>query len=143
MAGVFILPWYDRKLEKHQRYVEEYKSTGIRFKNDEKVLLFIDNNMNLMRDRPNMLQHDDFHVGNLIVQNARLSGIIDFNRYDWGIPYMTFLNLASLALRSAFPSLLVKSEAITTTRSQVNYFGSYMRYISPCVSSHLSFGLTK
>ena len=76
-----------------------------------------------------MLQHDDFHVGNLIVQNARLSGIIDFNRYDWGIPYMTFLNLASLALRSAFPSLLVKSEAITTTRSQVNYFGSYMRYI--------------
>ncbi|MCZ3365579.1 MULTISPECIES: aminoglycoside phosphotransferase family protein [Methanobacterium] len=45
--------------------------------------------MSLTKERPNIFQHDDFHAGNIIINNNKeLTGIIDFNRYDWGDPYM-------------------------------------------------------
>jgi aminoglycoside phosphotransferase (APT) family kinase protein len=46
-----------------------------------------------MRNRPNLFQHDDYHIGNLIVSGAKLSGIIDFNRYDWGDPIHEFVKV--------------------------------------------------
>ncbi|MCE7792052.1 aminoglycoside phosphotransferase family protein [Salipaludibacillus sp. CUR1] len=40
-----------------------------------------------MKQRPNLFQHDDFHLGNIIVNNKKFAGVIDFNRYDWGRSY--------------------------------------------------------
>jgi aminoglycoside phosphotransferase (APT) family kinase protein len=50
--------------------------------------------MQLIYNRPNFLQHDDFHVGNIIMNNKRYAGVIDFNRYDWGDPIHEFYKLA-------------------------------------------------
>ncbi|GFN32308.1 aminoglycoside phosphotransferase family protein [Paenibacillus xylaniclasticus] len=80
--------WDERMAAKHHRYRMEYSKCGVAINNEDKLLSFIDNNLYLMKDRPNIFQHDDYHIGNLIVKDGKLSGIIDFNRYDWGDPYL-------------------------------------------------------
>ncbi len=47
---------------------------------------YIINNEVLMKNRPNKFQHDDFHPSNLLINNKQFSGIIDFQRMDWGDP---------------------------------------------------------
>ena len=39
------------------------------------------------------LQHDDFHLGNIIIDDGQYAGILDFNRYDWGDPLHEFVKL--------------------------------------------------
>lgn len=98
-----IAPWFDRKLAKHERYMEQYQYTDVKVKNDSKLFYFIDQNLRLMKDRPNMFQHDDFHVGNLIVKNEKLSGVIDFNRLYWGDPVHEFLKAGMFSAEISIP----------------------------------------
>lgn len=56
-----------------------------------------------MKDRPNIFQHDDFHIANLIVKDRRLSGIIDFNRYDWGDPIHEFVKVGIFSAEVSVP----------------------------------------
>ena len=56
-----------------------------------------------MKDRPNIFQHDDFHVANLIVKDNKLSGVIDFNRYDWGDPIHEFLKVGFFSSEFSIP----------------------------------------
>ncbi|CAM2903589.1 aminoglycoside phosphotransferase family protein [Paenibacillus sediminis] len=98
-----IPSWYERKIAKHRRYVDRYYQCGIRVIHDNKLLSFIDRHADLMKDRPNLFQHDDFHVGNLIVKDEVLSGVIDFNRYDWGDPIHEFLKVGMFSSEVSVP----------------------------------------
>ncbi|MDQ8735320.1 aminoglycoside phosphotransferase family protein [Paenibacillus sp. LHD-38] len=98
-----IAPWYDRKLAKHEKYMEQYLKGEARLKGDEQFLSFIDHHLHLMRGRPNLFQHDDFHVGNLIVEQGKLAGVIDFNRFDWGDPIHDFLKAGMFSSEVSVP----------------------------------------
>lgn len=98
-----VPPWFERKAAKHKRYIEQYLSCGVRVKNDDRIMSFIEHNLSCMENRPNRFQHDDFHVGNLIVKDKRLSGVIDFNRYDWGDPVHEFLKLGFFSREISVP----------------------------------------
>lgn len=102
-APKHISPWYERKATKHQRYVDEYLNGGVRVRHDDKIISFIEQNMKYMEHRPSVFQHDDFHVGNIIVKDKRLSGIIDFNRYDWGDPIHEFLKVGIFSREVSIP----------------------------------------
>lgn len=87
-APKHISSWYERKAIKHEKYLKNIQH-GVRTKNENNIKTFIEDNMSLTKERPNIFQHDDFHAGNIIINNNKeLTGIIDFNRYDWGDPYM-------------------------------------------------------
>ena len=45
----------------------------------------------------------DVKDGNLIVNGGRLSGIIDFNRYDWGDPVHDFVKTAYFSSAESVP----------------------------------------
>lgn len=102
-APKHISPWYERKATKHQRYMDEYLNGGVRVRHDDKIISFIEQNMKYMEHRPNVFQHNDFHVGNIIVKDKRLSGIIDFNRYDWGDPIHDFLKVGIFSREVSIP----------------------------------------
>ncbi|WP_424765521.1 aminoglycoside phosphotransferase family protein [Paenibacillus sp. sgz302251] len=102
-APAEMASWYDRKLAKHKQYVKAYLNGEVRIKHDEKFLSFIEQNLPLMKDRPSVFQHDDFHVGNLIVQDEKLSGVIDFNRLDFGDPVHDFLKLGMFSSEVSIP----------------------------------------
>ncbi|TKH01891.1 aminoglycoside phosphotransferase family protein [Peribacillus simplex] len=86
--------WYDRAMDKHYRYLNAYKSCGIKIKNDEKIIDFIEKNKHHVKNRSNHFQHDDFHLENIILKDKQYVGVIDFNNFDWGDPYHDFVKVA-------------------------------------------------
>ncbi|QWU13551.1 Predicted kinase, aminoglycoside phosphotransferase (APT) family [Paenibacillus sophorae] len=95
--------WAERKTAKHRRYMEEYDRLGQRIRGGDKVMEFIESRLPLMKESANLLQHDDFHTGNLIVQDRRLAGIIDFNRLDFGDPVHEFIKVGLFSSEVSHP----------------------------------------
>lgn len=95
--------WYERTTCKHRRYVDAYQTCGVKIADDQRILAFIEENEPILRKRPTQFQHDDFHVGNLIVQDKRYAGVIDFNNFDWGDPIHDFYKIAWLNREASVP----------------------------------------
>lgn len=85
--------WKERKWKKHEYYVSRYFKQDYRFKNDEKILKFIEMHYDTSEAVIDQLQHDDFHLGNIIIDKHGYVGVLDFNRYDWGDPLHEFVKL--------------------------------------------------
>lgn len=98
-----ISSWNSRKFEKHTKYINAYLTSGIRVKNDHRLMNFIDENIHLMTSRPNVFQHDDFHLGNILIKDAKFAGVIDFNRHDWGDPVHEFLKVGIFSSEVSIP----------------------------------------
>ncbi len=93
-APPHIEPWEDRVIKKHHRYLAAYRESGIFLEGDEKVAQFIAKHIDIVKGRPNQFQHDDFHLGNIIIKNNKYAGVIDFNNFDWGDPIHDFYKVA-------------------------------------------------
>lgn len=93
-APSHIEPWEDRVIKKHHRYLTAYRESGITLEGDEKVAQFIAKHIDIVKGRPNQFQHDDFHLGNIIVNDNKYAGVIDFNNFDWGDPIHDFYKVA-------------------------------------------------
>lgn len=98
-----IEPWFERIVKKHQRYLEGFATCGVELRHADKIKAFIDDNIQYIKNRPNMLQHDDFHVGNLIVNERHYAGVIDFDRFDWGDPYFDFVKVGLFSSEVSVP----------------------------------------
>jgi aminoglycoside phosphotransferase (APT) family kinase protein len=136
VAPNYISSWYSRKVEKHKKYIDAYLACHIRIKNDEQIMKFIDENIHLMKQRPNLFQHDDFHVGNIIVKNKKLAGIIDFNRYDWGDPIHEFLKVGIFSREVSVPFSIGQIKGYFNGAKPDEYFWRlYSLYLAMCVFS--------
>ncbi|MDY0407985.1 aminoglycoside phosphotransferase family protein [Paracerasibacillus soli] len=80
------LDWYSHKKEKTKRYFQELEQLKIDKKLKTLCLDYFIKNESLMKRRPTTFQHDDFHPANIIIENGKFAGIIDFQRMDWGDP---------------------------------------------------------
>ncbi|MCL2249565.1 MAG: phosphotransferase, partial [Oscillospiraceae bacterium] len=69
--------------------MQKYSECGLRFKGDEHVIEYIENNRHLLENRPQCFQHGDYHVGNMMIEDGELK-IIDFDRFDFGDPWEEF-----------------------------------------------------
>jgi aminoglycoside phosphotransferase (APT) family kinase protein len=128
--------WYKRKTEKHRKYMEAYSSCGVRIKHDDKIIHFIEENLHRMKNRPSFFQHDDFHPGNLIIQNNRLAGIIDFNRFDWGDPIHEFLKLGIFSRNVSIPFSIGQIKGYFDQEEPGEEFWTlYSVYLAMCVFS--------
>ncbi|WP_059053862.1 aminoglycoside phosphotransferase family protein [Paenibacillus senegalimassiliensis] len=133
-----IPSWYERKLSKHTGYFNQYSQLDIRFKNDSAVISFIDDNLYLMKLRPNLFLHDDFHVGNLIVKDNHLSGIIDFNRYDWGDPIDEFVKLGMFSSEVSVPFSIGQIRGyFKGSEPGVHFWRLYSLYLAMCLVSSI------
>ncbi|MDF2820152.1 MAG: aph [Clostridiales bacterium] len=83
-------PWDERFNAKIDRNIKLYLNCGITVKSYDKVIEYINNNRYLLNNRPQCLQHGDYHIGNMVVDEYANIGIIDFNRFDYGDPYEEF-----------------------------------------------------
>jgi aminoglycoside phosphotransferase (APT) family kinase protein len=131
-----VSSWYQRKVEKHKKYIDAYLSCEIKVKNDQKIINFIDENIHLMKQRPNLFQHDDFHVGNIIVNNKKFAGVIDFNRYDWGDPIHEFLKIGIFSREVSIPFSIGQFRGYFNNTEPDGYFWRlYSLYLAMCVFS--------
>ncbi|MFD2045498.1 aminoglycoside phosphotransferase family protein [Ornithinibacillus salinisoli] len=78
--------WYITKKKKSEKYLMELQQVNIEESIKELLATYIREHEDIMKDRPNTLQHDDFHPSNLLIHHRTFAGIIDFQRMDWGDP---------------------------------------------------------
>jgi len=69
--------------------VHDYLGCGLRFEGDEYILIYIEENRHLIKNRPLSFLHGDYHPGNMMLENGELV-IIDFNRCSYGDPWEDF-----------------------------------------------------
>ncbi len=123
-----ISSWYDRKVKKHEYYLKGYRESKYSFKNDEKVLDFICKNINLMKDRPNKLQHDDFHLANIIIKDNKINGIIDFDSMDWGDPVHEFVKLGTITQFISIPFSIGQIDGYLKEKPSEKFWKLYSLY---------------
>ncbi|PEB13664.1 aminoglycoside phosphotransferase family protein [Bacillus thuringiensis] len=130
-----ILPWYERAMKKHRKYLEAYKTCGIKIENDDKIIKFIDENEMYVKDRPNRFQHDDFHLENIIVRDGKYVGVVDFNGYDWGDPLHDFVKIALFARDISIPYSIGQIEGYFNERIPEEFWKLYAVYVGMTVFS--------
>ncbi len=81
--------WYSRFNRKTDIKIKRFEECPIKFEGSEHIIEYIENNRELLRDRPQCFQHGDYHIGNMMMERGELV-IIDFDRFDFGDPWEEF-----------------------------------------------------
>ncbi|MCL1632834.1 phosphotransferase [Sporolactobacillus sp. CPB3-1] len=81
------LPFYQQKID---RKLLAYQKCAMSVEGAAETIAFIQSQRGLLTERPQSLQHGDFHCGNMIVTKKKTIGIIDFDRIDFGDPWEEF-----------------------------------------------------
>ena len=136
-APFYAAPWDKKVLAKHERYVHAYQSSGVTFSHDQFVLDFIQSHADAVKGRPNQFQHDDFHLGNIIIQRHQYAGAIDFDQSDWGDPIHDFYKLSLFSRESSIPFSAGQLDAyLSTTQVTRNFWLLFSIYTAmSCFSS--------
>ena len=82
--------WAIRFNKKIDRKISMYESCALKYEGGEAFLQHIERSRYLLNDRPQSYQHGDYHIGNMLVNDAGVLTIIDFDRDDWGDPWEEF-----------------------------------------------------
>jgi aminoglycoside phosphotransferase (APT) family kinase protein len=82
--------WQTRYNRKIDQKIKLYNETGIHVEGEKELIQFIHEHRHLLKDRPQALQHGDYHVGNLLITSEEKIAVIDFNRLDYGDPWEEF-----------------------------------------------------
>ncbi len=81
--------WEIRFNKKMDRKIQMYNDCPIKFDGAEYIIDYIKANRRLLKNRPQVFQHGDYHIGNMMIENGKIV-IIDFDRYDFGDPWEEF-----------------------------------------------------
>ena len=88
---------FNRKIESK---IKNYNECPIKYENGQAFIDCINENRHLLKGRPQVYQHGDYHIGNMMIdQNGKLQ-IIDFNRNDYGDPWEEFNRIVWCAQKS-------------------------------------------
>lgn len=100
-APANIEGWKTRFSRKARTKIKAYNNCGLELAGAHKFINYLNDNWDLLKERPQSLHHGDYHVGNMVVapEGNRLS-IIDFNRPDYGDPWEDFNRIVWSALVS-------------------------------------------
>lgn len=106
-----IMPWDQYFNARLDRILNRFDKIKISFRGSEETISFLQNNRELLKNRPQCAIHGDFRSGNLVFDKNGEYGVIDFDRWCWGDPYMDFCCIR-------------RSCSIPFCRGQINgYFG--------------------
>lgn len=80
-------PRFNRKIDNK---IKKYGECSIKYENGQTFIDYINKNRHLLKDRPQVYQHGDYHIGNMMLDQKGQLYIIDFNRSDYGDPWEEF-----------------------------------------------------
>lgn len=79
--------YFNRKMDNK---IKKYNECPIKYKNGQAFIDYINNNRNLLKNRPQVYQHGDYHIGNFMIADDKRLYVIDFNRSDYGDAWEEF-----------------------------------------------------
>lgn len=81
--------WKERYQNKIFKKIETFQALEIELPEKARVVQYVLDHLDLMKDRPTLFQHGDFHVGNLVIDGEEI-GVIDFDKSGFADPYDDF-----------------------------------------------------
>ena len=78
---------------------KECHDRNLHFDDDKRIFEYFEANLDIVKNRPQCLRHNDFQLGNMIINNDTLI-VIDFTNYDFGDPYEEFVHVTRTALNT-------------------------------------------
>ncbi len=91
--------WEIRINNKADLRIGKYNECPLKYDNGQAFIDFINANRYLLKGRPQVFQHGDYHIGNMMIENGKIV-IIDFDRYDFGDPWEEFKSITWCAQSS-------------------------------------------
>lgn len=97
--------WHDAITRKYSRKCAAFESCGLELPGIDcrDIADYISKNLACIRGTRRVFLHDDYHPGNLVLNDGNLAGIIDFNRYDWGDAVHDFVKTAFFTRATSIP----------------------------------------
>lgn len=96
------IDWETRFNKKIDRKIKGYTECPLKYENGDLFIDFINENRYLLKNRPQVYQHGDYHIGNMMTDNSGQLVIIDFQRNDYGDPWEEFNRIVWSAQASAY-----------------------------------------
>lgn len=100
-APACLEPWENRFNRKMNNKIKKYRECPIQYDNGEAFIRYIEENRPLLKGRPQVYQHGDYHIGNMMIDRNGKLHIIDFNRNDYGDPWEEFNRIVWCVQKSA------------------------------------------
>lgn len=106
-----VMPWDEYYNSRLDALLKRFEQIRTPFRGSDETVNFLNSNRHLLQNRPQTALHGDFRSGNLIFDANGDYGVIDFDRWCWGDPYMDF-------------QCIRRSCSVPFSRGQINgYFG--------------------
>ena len=134
-APAGIGPWQERFAAKYARKCAVFEAMELPcgpVDTDRLAAAIADNARYLTCPKQTFL-HDDYHPANLIVADGRLTGIIDFNRHDWGDPVHDFVKLAYFSRAVSIPFAAGQIDGYTGGEVPAVFWKKYALYAAMSV----------
>lgn len=87
--------WETRFNRKMDNKIKKYGECSVKYENGQAFIDYINENRHLLKNRPQVYQHGDYHIGNMMIDRSGRLCIIDFNRNDYGDPWEEFNRIGS------------------------------------------------
>ncbi len=87
------LSWEETWRGRFDNQKARFEEIVSRHPNYESILPFIQDNLHLLKNRPSCVQHYDFHPGNIIIHEARFTGLIDMQKIRYADPINEFYKM--------------------------------------------------
>ena len=92
--------WESRFNRKIDNKIKKYNECSIKYDNGQLFIDYINENRHLLKGRPQVYQHGDYHIGNMMIDRNGELYIIDFDRNDYGDPWEEFNRIVWCAQKS-------------------------------------------
>lgn len=92
--------WEIRFNRKMDYKIQKYGECPIKYENGRAFIDYINENRYLLKNRPQVYQHGDYHIGNMMINRSGKIHIIDFDRDDYGDPWEEFNRIVWCAQKS-------------------------------------------
>ena len=79
--------FFNRKMD---RKIKVYNECPLKYECGQPFIDYINSHRHLLKGRPSVYQHGDYHIGNMMIGVDKQLYIIDFNRNDFGDPWEEF-----------------------------------------------------
>lgn len=85
-----IEDWEKRFNRKADRKIQIYEACPLKYENGQALIDCVNANRHWLKNRPQVYQHGDYHIGNMMIGNDSRLYVIDFDREDYGDPWEEF-----------------------------------------------------
>ncbi|PEY52262.1 aminoglycoside phosphotransferase family protein [Bacillus cereus] len=113
---------------KYERYLEALKEYEVDFFHLNTVIDFVGNHKDLLKNRPTVFLHDDFHPANIMIDQNEFRAVIDFARFDIGDPIHDFHKVALFTTNISKPFAIGQVHGYCGGEPDLHFWKLYSLY---------------